>query len=55
MRNKKLTTTEKFDSTLLIRISKSIKDDMKKIAKKMGLNLSTLARMWLMEKVQSFK
>ena len=39
--------------SLVIRIQKSLKDKLEKVAKKKGVNISTLSRIWLMEKLQS--
>ena len=41
------------DKTLVLRLQKSIKEKLEHIARSKGLNISTLARMWLMEKLQS--
>lgn len=41
--------------TLIVRLQKDIKKEIEKIAQKRGLNVSTLARMWLMEKMQGIK
>jgi len=41
--------------TLVLRVQKDIKDKLKKVARQKGLNTSTLARMWLMEKLQTSK
>lgn len=43
------------DDTLIVRLQKSFKDRLEKIARRKGLNMSTLARMWLMEKLQTSK
>lgn len=40
------------DETIVLRVQKEVKDRLDKFAKGLGLNLSTLARMWLMEKLQ---
>ncbi len=40
------------DETIVLRVQKKVKDNMDKFARSLGLNLSTLARMWLMEKLQ---
>lgn len=40
------------EEVITLRIQKSVKEKMKRIAINMGLNTSTLARMWLMEKLQ---
>ncbi|OGM13405.1 hypothetical protein A3D84_01710 [Candidatus Woesebacteria bacterium RIFCSPHIGHO2_02_FULL_42_20] len=39
--------------TLILRVQKGFKNNLEKIARSKGLNVSTLARMWLMEKMQS--
>lgn len=41
------------DDTLVLRLQKNIKDKLERIARSHGLNVSTLARMWLMEKLQT--
>lgn len=41
--------------TLVLRVQKKLKKKLEKIARRKGLNTSTLARMWLMEKLQSSK
>ena len=41
------------DENIVIRVQKPIKDRLDKIARSKGLNLSSLARMWLMEKLQA--
>ena len=41
------------DETLVLRVQKGFKDRLKKTARRKGLNASTLARMWLMEKMQT--
>lgn len=41
------------EETLVIRLQKSLKERLGRIARSKGLNLSTLARMWLMEKLQT--
>lgn len=38
------------DESLILRVQKPFKDQLKKIARNKGLDVSTLARMWLMEK-----
>ena len=43
------------DETIILRLQKSLKDRLETIAKSKGLNASALARMWLMEKLQSGK
>lgn len=37
--------------SLVLRIQKNIKEKLQKVARSRGLNISTLARMWLMEKL----
>ncbi len=37
--------------TLVIRVQKNIKDKMEKVAKKKGINVSTLVRIWLSQKL----
>ena len=37
--------------SLVLRIQKDIKQRLEKVARSKGLNISTLARMWLMEKL----
>lgn len=41
------------DETLIIRLQKEFKNRLEKSARSKGLNVSTLARMWLMEKLQA--
>lgn len=41
------------DETLIVRLQKNFKEKLEKVARSKGLNVSTLARMWLMEKLQS--
>ena len=41
------------EESLVLRVQKSLKNRLKKIARSKGLNVSTLARMWLMEKAQT--
>ncbi|MBI2018129.1 hypothetical protein HYS96_00305 [Candidatus Daviesbacteria bacterium] len=40
------------DEAIVLRVQKQVKESLDKFARSMGLNLSTLARMWLMEKLQ---
>jgi len=40
------------DETVVLRIQKEIKEQLDKLARSRGLNLSTLVRMWMMEKLQ---
>jgi predicted DNA binding CopG/RHH family protein len=41
------------DENIVIRVQKPVKDRLDKIARSKGLNLSSLARMWIMEKLQT--
>lgn len=41
------------EKTIIVRLQKGLKDKLAKIAKSKGLNMSSLARLWLMEKIQS--
>jgi len=41
------------DETLILRLQKDVKDKLTKVARGKGLNTSTLARMWLIEKLQA--
>lgn len=41
------------DKTLIVRLQKELRDKLEKTARAKGLNVSTLARMWLIEKLQS--
>lgn len=43
------------DDTIVVRLQKSLKNKLEKTAQAKGLNVSTLARMWLMEKLQTSK
>ncbi|MBI4064742.1 hypothetical protein HY409_00025 [Candidatus Gottesmanbacteria bacterium] len=40
------------EESLIVRLQKSFKQALAKTARRKGLNMSTLARMWLMEKLQ---
>lgn len=40
------------DETIVLRVQKEVKDGLDKFARRLGLNLSTLVRMWIMEKFQ---
>lgn len=40
------------DETIILRVQKQVKDRLDKFARSRGLNLSTLVRMWIMEKLQ---
>lgn len=39
--------------SLILRVQPEVKKRLEQVARKKGLNKSTLARMWLMEKLQS--
>lgn len=41
------------DETLILRLQKNIKNKLEKTARSKGLNVSTLARMWLIEKLRT--
>ena len=41
------------EETLVVRLQKEFKERLENIARSKGLNVSTLARMWLLEKLQS--
>lgn len=41
------------EETLVLRLQKGLKDKLERSAKSQGLNISALARMWLMEKLRS--
>ena len=41
------------DENIVIRVQKPIKDQLEQVARSKGLQLSSLARMWLMEKLQT--
>lgn len=41
------------DGTLVVRLQKSLKERMERMARNKGLNVSTLARMWIVEKLHS--
>lgn len=40
------------DEMLIVRLQKDIKDKLAQIARSRGLDMSTLARMWLLEKLR---
>lgn len=40
------------DETLIVRLQKELKDRLERVARSRGLNISTLARMWLLEKLR---
>ena len=41
------------EESLVLRVQKGFKDKLTRFARRKGLNVSTLARMWLMEKMQA--
>lgn len=41
------------EETLILRIQKSLKNKLAKIAKKQGISISSLSRMWLMERLRA--
>lgn len=41
------------DETVVIRMQKELKDRLSKFARSRGLNISTLLRMWAVEKLQT--
>ena len=41
------------DETLVLRVQKGIKERLERAARKQGITVSTLARIWLMEKLQT--
>lgn len=41
------------EETLILRIQKTLKNQLAKIAKKKGVSVSSLSRMWLMERLRS--
>lgn len=43
------------DKTLVVRLQTKMKERLEKIAKNKGLDMSTLARMWLIEKLAQAK
>lgn len=43
------------EETLVIRLQNSVKKKLEKTARNKGINLSTLARMWIIERLQSGK
>ena len=43
------------EEALVVRLQKELKDRLRKIAYRKGLNVSTLARMWLLEKLRTAK
>jgi len=49
-----LLETEK-EASVTIRVQKSVKAKIEHIARKKGINASTLARMWLIDKLRQFR
>lgn len=43
------------DEMLVVRLQKELKGKLDTIARSQGLNISTLARMWLIEKMRMYK
>ena len=43
------------DETIILRLQKGLKERLEKIARRKGMNVSALTRMWLMEKLNSGK
>lgn len=43
------------ESSITLRIQKTVKEKLEKIARNKGLNPSTLVRMWLIERLQAIK
>lgn len=41
------------EETLVVRVQKNIKDKLEAVAKHKGLSVSSLARMWIVEKLRS--
>lgn len=41
------------DEMLVVRLQKELKEKMDKVARSRGLNISTLARMWFIEKLRT--
>lgn len=41
------------EDTLVLRLQKDMKDRMKKIARRSGLGVSALARLWILEKLHA--
>ena len=41
------------EETLVLRLQKNVKDKLERKARSKGLNVSALARMWLIERLQS--
>ncbi len=43
------------DKTLVVRLQDEVKKQLENVARKRGLNVSTLARMWLMERLRTVR
>lgn len=41
------------DEAIVVRVQSGIKQQLERVAKRKGLNISSLARMWLLEKLQT--
>lgn len=41
------------EETLILRVQKDLKEKLARVARKRGLNVSSLSRIWLMEKLRS--
>ena len=41
------------EENIVVRVQKPIKERLERIARRKGLNISSLTRMWIMEKLQS--
>jgi hypothetical protein len=41
------------EENIVVRVHKPIKDRLERIARRKGLNISSLTRMWIMEKLQA--
>jgi hypothetical protein len=41
------------EENIVVRLQKPIKDRLEQIARRKGLNISSLTRMWIMEKLQT--
>jgi hypothetical protein len=41
------------EENIVVRVQKPIKDRLERIARRKGLNISSLTRMWIMEKLQA--
>lgn len=51
---KKSIKNEKLDSFIAVRMDADLKEKLKKEAKRRGLKISTLARMWIMEYLEKY-